>query len=118
MKIYNNESRQSHINGWLISWINGIEFHHNKTTTYPGQGNTAFALVNNCTGTLDVHHNESSRFTFGNTVNSYTGAEWAADGDFNVENNNEDHYPAGFVQIRKNKVTGGARYAGPGGNGI
>ena len=108
--VENNESQQTHATGWIASYINNLTFARNKTTGLNG-ANPYFQLVTSgapaIVGTLTITNNEAANFSDGVT-NGLNG---------NNKNNNPSHYPAGFVQIQKDNVTAGARYAGVGGNG-
>ena len=108
--VENNESQQSHATGWIASYINNLTFVRNKTTGLDG-ANPYFQLVSSGApanvGTLTITNNEAVNFSDGIT-NGQNG---------NNKNNNPSHYPTGFVQIQKDSVAAGARYAGIGGNG-
>jgi len=109
----NNESQQTHANGWWIGHCNNLTVTRNKHFGL-NNSNPSINLQNSTdaaiTGTKVYQNNVATSFqggiSGGSNGNVATG-----------RGNGANTYGAGFQQIRKDKVTGGARYVGPGGNG-
>lgn len=115
--IENNESLQSHPTGMLVTSCDGLTMQRNKISAIgPLNGGGPVIAVGSKggtdpeqdnRGTLSFTNNESVRIGQGNQDQMVAGVNG------NAENNNPSHYPSGFVQIRKDRVTLGARFAGP-----
>jgi hypothetical protein len=110
--ITNNESRQSHNTGWIVTDMNGITFTKNKSTS------TDASKVIFQMGSADKA-NSGTRVYEDNMAESFV-REIRPDTTTSPNARNQvstepTEYPAGFVQVRKG-ATGSGRYAGIGGN--
>lgn len=114
--IDNNENQQSHATGMLIGSCDGLTLRRNKITglgPLTGGGPVIYVGPSGTQeqaniGTLVLENNESTRIGQGSTGNQLNPGS-----NGNAENNNPDHYPSGFVQIRREKVASGQQFAGP-----
>jgi hypothetical protein len=110
--VNNNESRQSHEHGTIISAINGLEYNFNKCTRVSGNKTIYINIGGNGNDTSNTNCTNNIAGKFLGNGNHISGGQ---DGNV-VENLSDTLYKTGFVQIRQEKVANGARYAGIGGN--
>lgn len=107
----NVESQTSHPTGWAIGRVNGLTVRRVKGSAIgalTGGGPVLQLLTGTraITGTVDVHDNQFVRIQMG----GHSGSN-------NTTNNNPNSYPAGFVQVREDKVASGEEHVGPYGKG-
>jgi hypothetical protein len=111
IQITNNESRQTHVTGWQVVDMNGVEFTKNKSTS--SASSKVYFKMGGGSGA-----NTGTRVYEDNMAEAFQEEISPNDGGPNLNNEvntTPGDYPNGFVQIRKG-ATGTARYAGIGGN--